>query len=202
MSYLEKHETYGVEHVKNGEYQRFIPTKKLFGVVTVSKRPAQNFLDVRFADIPLTDVRPILARIKNLFDTDHNPAHLPSTKLKPNGIRVPGSFDPFETAVAIIVGQVVSTEHAKMFLKLVQKYGRKIGQHDDTDVFQVPPRRTRRWQACAPETVLSDQNQGGRFARSRARCKAAISISSLTPIFRRFAKNYWRSKASGLGPRR
>ena len=139
LSYLEKHETYGIEQVENGEYRRFIPMKKSFGVATVSKQPTQNFLDVRFVDIPLIDVRSILSRIKNLFDTDHNPAHLPSTKLKPNGIRVPGSFDPFETAVSIIVGQVVSMEHAKMFLKkLVQRYGRKIGSHGGADVFEFP----------------------------------------------------------------
>jgi len=140
MAYLTRHETYGLEHMEHETYQRFIPRGKKFGSVVVSMKPKQDFLNVKFSNIPLTDVRFVLGRLKNLFDTDHNPVHLPSTKgLSSNGIRVPGSFDPFETAVAIILSQLVSSEQARAKLKtLIERFGRKIGRHTSGDVFEFP----------------------------------------------------------------
>jgi AraC family transcriptional regulator of adaptative response / DNA-3-methyladenine glycosylase II len=140
ITYLKKHEVYGIESIGNGEYRRFIPTKDSFGTIVVSEKKDKDFLGVEFINIPLRDVRFIISRIKNLFDTDHNPLHLPAAKkLVPNGIRVPGNFDPFETAISIILGQLVSVEQAKSKLKaLIQTFGRKIGDHESGEVFEFP----------------------------------------------------------------
>ena len=140
ISYLKKHEVYGIEVIDNGTYRRFVPGKNSFGTVVVSEKTDKDFLSVEFMNIPLRDVRSILSRIKNLFDTDHNPLHLPAPKkLVPNGIRVPGNFDPFETAISIILGQLVSVEQAKSKLKaLIQNFGRKIGDHESGEVFEFP----------------------------------------------------------------
>jgi AraC family transcriptional regulator of adaptative response / DNA-3-methyladenine glycosylase II len=140
ISYLKKHEVYGIELIDNGTYRRFVPQKDSFGTVVVSENADKDFLNVGFINIPLRDVRSILPRIKSLFDTDHNPLHLPAAKkLVPNGIRVPGSFDLFETAISIILGQLVSVEQAKSKLKvLIQNFGRKIGDYESGEVFEFP----------------------------------------------------------------
>jgi AraC family transcriptional regulator of adaptative response / DNA-3-methyladenine glycosylase II len=140
LAYLAKHAAAGIETVANGEYRRFVPLEKSFGTIVVSKPPTRDVLDVQFIDIPLIDVRALLARVKNLFDTDHNPVHLPArSALRPNGIRVPGSFDPFETAVSIVLGQIVSIAHAKANLQtLIQRFGRKIGVCGADDVYEFP----------------------------------------------------------------
>jgi AraC family transcriptional regulator of adaptative response / DNA-3-methyladenine glycosylase II len=140
LGYLRRHETFRVDAVIGGDYRRFIPIGKSFGTVLVSKQPTENFLRARFDNVSLLDVRWVLSRLRNLFDTDHNPAHLPSTKtFSGNGVRVPGSFDPFETAVSVILGQMVSTAHAKANVKaLVQQFGRKIGMNETQPVFGFP----------------------------------------------------------------
>lgn len=140
LSYLTRHETYGLEEIRDGIYKRFVSFKKSFGTITVSPGSQPDFLAVEFQNVPLAQVRGLLARIKNLFDTDHNPLHLPITDgLDTKGIRVPGCFDPFETAVAIILGQLVSTEQAKAKLKtLVTRFGRKIDAQRPVYEFPSP----------------------------------------------------------------
>jgi AraC family transcriptional regulator, regulatory protein of adaptative response / DNA-3-methyladenine glycosylase II len=140
LAYLKRHEAYGLEQIENGRYRRFIVRGNKAGSVVVSHNPGQEHLNVEFSGIALSDVRVVLCRIKNLFDTDHNPLHLPpENALVPQGIRVPGGFDPFETAVSIILSQLVSSERAKAALKkLILRYGRKIGVHDGQEVHEFP----------------------------------------------------------------
>jgi len=144
LAYLRRHETYGLEHVENARYRRYVPRGKKFGLITVCRSSAKDYLTAEFLDIPLSGVRVLLARVKNLFDTDHNPLHLPGPgKRLARGIRVPGSFDPFETAVSILLSQRISTEHAKRALKkVVCRYGRRIGLHEGREVFEFPSPRT------------------------------------------------------------
>lgn len=140
-SYLRKHECYGLESVtEDNKYQRFVPNNIGFGVVTVSHNSTQDYLSVNLVDVPANQIRNILARIKNLFDTEANPKDLPSNdQLKPKGIRSPGSFDPFEVAVSIVLSQLVSTKHAKTNLKtLVQKFGRLIARINSQEIYEFP----------------------------------------------------------------
>ena len=140
LSYLARHECYGIERVESDKFYRFVPIKNGFGTVVVSREGKESFLTVDFDKVPLQEVKAILARIKILFDTDHNPADLPeSRKLRINGIRAPGSFDPFEVAISIILSQLVSTQHAKYKLKqLVQQFGIPLGKNHFSDVHAFP----------------------------------------------------------------
>ena len=139
LAYLRRHETFGIEKVAENCYLRFIPRGgSSFGSLEVSRPQKKDWLDVAFQNIPLSEIRILLARIKILFDTDHNPVHLPGSKsLKPRGIRVPASFDPFETAISIILSQLVSTEQAKRRLKtVVERFGQQISV--EPAVFEFP----------------------------------------------------------------
>lgn len=138
LNYLRRHETFGIEQVDELVYRRYLAFGESFGSFEVSQSKHMNYLDVTFLNVPLSEVRVTLARIKILFDTDHNPVHLSSShSLEPRGIRVPASFEPFETAVSIILSQLVSTEQAKKRLKtLVERCGRQISR--DPVVFEFP----------------------------------------------------------------
>lgn len=141
LAYLKRHETYGVEGVEGGTYYRFVLNDDGIGSVHVSRgRRDQDHLVAAFHDIPLVSVRGILERLKILFDTEHNPADLPSdAALDPRGIRVPGCYDPFETAVAIILGQLVSTAAAKKTLRMiVERFGRRYGSREGREVILFP----------------------------------------------------------------
>lgn len=146
LAYLKRHEAFGIENVEGNVYTRFIPFKAQVGVVRVKPNARRNCLDVSLTDVPLTEIRGVLNGLRRLFDTDHNPLHLPTSKtLKPDGIRVPGSFDGFETAVSIILSQLVSTSQAKSTLKkLIMKLGDAHGIVDDYEVFSFPSPQTLR----------------------------------------------------------
>ncbi len=140
IAFLTRHATSGVEAVEDGSYVRFHPTARGFGTVVVSHKPGKDHLSVAFHDVAFSEIRPLLARLKELFDTDHNPSDLPrSSAAAAGGIRVPGAFDPFETAVAIILGQLVSTAHAKTWQgKLVAAFGKRVGQRGEQTIFRFP----------------------------------------------------------------
>ncbi len=111
LAFLDRHTTFGQEIVENNSYIRFIGE----GSATVTYN-GKSELEVTLKNIPVTEIRNVLSRLKNLFDVTHTPALVPS---KSKGIRIPGSFDDFETAVSIIVGQLISTSQAKQKMKLI-----------------------------------------------------------------------------------
>lgn len=140
LGYLRRHETYGIEKVLENSYIRFIPTTNGYGSVSVECDLKRNSLTLSFKDLALSEVRAIIPKLKFLFDTDHNPADLPRfRKQSEAGVRVIGSFDPFETAVSIILSQLVSTKHAKYKLRqLVEIFGRKLAITSNAGVFEFP----------------------------------------------------------------
>lgn len=140
LSYLKRHEAYGIERVEKNEYRRYIPSGKGFGTIVVRPDKRGDSFHIEIHDLSLTEIRSAMRKLRSLFDLDHNPNHLPKSKsLKPAGIRVPGSFDEFEVAVSIILSQLVSTDQAKLKLKqLIQKFGKKIGMDQNEEVWKFP----------------------------------------------------------------
>ena len=145
VSFLDRHTSFGLELVKENAYLRFIPTSKnTFGTVEVKLSPKSDALLLTLKDLPLSEVKKLLQNVQNLFDVDHNPAYLPKSKLKPLGIRIPGAYDEFETAICIILGQLISTSQAKAKIKtLVMKYGTHIAD----EVYTFP----------SPETLIDSE---------------------------------------------
>jgi AraC family transcriptional regulator of adaptative response / DNA-3-methyladenine glycosylase II len=116
MAFLDRHTTFGVEIVENDTYIRFIGE----GSVTVSYLE-KGFLELSMNKIPLIEIKTVVNKIKNLFDVNHTPNLLP---VKAKGIRIPGAFDEFETAVCIIIGQLISTSQAKAKIQtLMETFG-------------------------------------------------------------------------------
>lgn len=128
MEYFMRHENYGIERVTENSYQRFLPFGKSYGSFTITYDALKSMIKVNLVNVPILEFKGVLLKIKRLLDLDHNPEHLPKdVKLKSKGIRIPGSFDSFETAVTIILGQLISTKQAKAKQKeLILKYGRNI----------------------------------------------------------------------------
>ena len=140
LSYLKRHEAFGIEVVGNNEYRRYVPSGKSFGTIVAAPDKKNALLNIQINGLSLKEIRPALLKLRRLLDSEHNPNHLPkSKKLSPKGIRVPGSFDEFEVAVSIILSQLVSTEQAKLKLKqLIQKFGTKIGLAEAQEIWQFP----------------------------------------------------------------
>lgn len=118
LDYLDRHLIYGQEEVREGRYIKFFENS---GKVEVCYSQSASCLEYRFFDLSLKEIRENLPKLNQLLDTKSLPTFLP---LK-SGIRVPASYEPFETAVSIIIGQLISTAQAKERVKkLIEAFGR------------------------------------------------------------------------------
>lgn len=111
-----------VEHVSDTFYARTVRLGAHTGWIKVTHTPAKHTLMVEFTH-SLTPVLPaLLGRLRNLFDLSARPdlinAHLiKDRRLEANvtkhpGLRVPGAFDGFETAIRAILGQQITVKAA------------------------------------------------------------------------------------------
>ncbi len=132
----------GVEIVENVRYVRTL--RLPYGPGLVDVRPAIGRAGVtaalRLAD--LRDLAPAVNRIRRLFDLDADPVAVtealgadpvlaPLVAARP-GLRVPGTVDPYETAVRAIIGQQVSVAAARTVAgRLVAAVGPGVDGLDD-----------------------------------------------------------------------
>jgi AraC family transcriptional regulator of adaptative response / DNA-3-methyladenine glycosylase II len=119
----------GVEAVAAGVYRRTIEIDGFTGALEV--RRADDHLIARFHLPKWEGLIHHVARVRRLFDLDHEPHDVASAlggdatlAPWPAGLRVPGSWDPFETGVRAIIGQQVSVRGATTTMgKIVAAYG-------------------------------------------------------------------------------
>jgi len=132
LAFLERHVAYGIEKVKDNTYIRYIPIQNTYGAITVTMK-SQDALAITIQGA-MNDEH-VLKKIKNLFDTDHNPISLPV----PTGVRVIGCFNPFEAAVSIILGQLISIKQATKKLELlIITFGKCIEESPETNIYTFP----------------------------------------------------------------
>lgn len=121
----------GVELVIDGRYCRTVRLDGKNGIVFVENaatasngtgRAARNHLNVDVSPSLLPALMPLLARLRQLFDLDAEPAvvdsHLAANGLgglvgQHRGLRIPGAFDGFETAFRTLLGRRLSHDVAR-----------------------------------------------------------------------------------------
>lgn len=137
MRYLGTRAVTGVEAVQTERepaYVRSVRIGGLAGWLRVTHLPQRHQIELQVAPSLATALMPLLARVRNQFDLDANPAvieaHLRQDALLAEriaampGLRVPGAFDAFELAVRAVLGQQVSVAGASTLSgRLVQRYG-------------------------------------------------------------------------------
>jgi AraC family transcriptional regulator of adaptative response / DNA-3-methyladenine glycosylase II len=121
ITFLKHRAIEGVESVAEGRYRRSVRLEKGTrvhrGWIEVSPVPRRNSLEVR-VDGGLVRVIPqIFAGVKRLFDLSCHPVEItaalgPMAQQRP-GLRVPGAFDGFETAVRAVLGQQITVKAAR-----------------------------------------------------------------------------------------
>lgn len=124
----ESHPVKGIDRCADGTYSRLLNINGRPVRIEISFDEGRSELAVKVDGAEITDLREILATVRRVFDTQLNPHAVEvNSKIKLNGLRIPGAFDPFETAVCIILGQLVSTEQAaRKCAKLVELYGEAV----------------------------------------------------------------------------
>ncbi len=137
----------GVEAVDANAYERTVNLRasdgeSYQGWMRVSNDPCESRLVVSISEslVPVAD--DVAARVHSMFDLGCDP-HAVSRALAPlarvvpsvriDGVRVPGCFDPFETACRAILGQQVSVKAAnKLAARIVETYGTRIETDRET----------------------------------------------------------------------
>ncbi len=118
LDFLRGRAVAGVEEIDDERYAR--------GAVEVRAAAGANYVIAQIGQARATELAGIVARVRRMFDLDADMsainAHLARDRvLKPlvakrPGLRVPGGWDAFETAVRAIVGQQVSVAAASTFM--------------------------------------------------------------------------------------
>jgi AraC family transcriptional regulator of adaptative response / DNA-3-methyladenine glycosylase II len=108
----------GVESLAGGVYRRAFADGDTRGIVEIAPAPGEHALDLRLPSVRPAELLAITTRARRLFDVDADVGTIAShlsrdPELRRDvrrapGIRVPGSWDPFEVAVRAILGQQVT----------------------------------------------------------------------------------------------
>ena len=127
----------GVEQIMGDRYRRTASICGSVGEVSVTHDPEASALCVRVSRSLAVHLLDVVSGVRRLFDVDADTraisARLGSdTRLRKYmeltpGLRVPGAFDHFETAVMMILNQGTSPSDAsEMMDRIVEKHGRHI----------------------------------------------------------------------------
>ena len=139
----------GVEVVAGSAYRRAVRIRKGETIFRgwLSAEPDGKALRLTLSTSLLPVVPIVVARVRHLFDMDCRPDRIADTLgplgMREPGIRVPGAFDGFETAVRVILGQQVSVQGARTLAgRLVDAHGDPVDTPwtDITRTFPSPER--------------------------------------------------------------
>lgn len=139
MEYYQRHQIAGLEAVEGDSYSRVFHLREseTTGYFRARLHPRKPAL---LLEMTISDTRQLLnavQRVRNMFDVDADPtliaeAFAQSPALKRLHAECPGArlargFDPFETAIGTILGQVISVSQAsRLTSQLVATYGKEI----------------------------------------------------------------------------
>jgi AraC family transcriptional regulator of adaptative response / DNA-3-methyladenine glycosylase II len=127
----------GVEVVEGETYRRTIEWEGEAGTLEVSPVPRRRKLELRVIAGSAGRLADVVPRVRRLFDLDSDPLDIDAVlgrdpllrklvRSRP-GLRVPGAWDAFETAVRAILGQQVTVRAATTLCgRLVRRFGRPI----------------------------------------------------------------------------
>jgi len=185
--FLAARETGRLEEVRADSYRRSLRLGNDHALVDVRWVPDAHHLLARIRVSNPARLATLVERLRRLFDLDADPGeidgHLGKHPVLAHrvrqhpGLRLPGSCDPFETAVRAILGQQVSVRAANTLMtRLVEKFGAKleIDNHGFESIDRVFPR---------PEELASADLRTIGLPQSRAVAIAGLSRAALEGQF-------------------
>ena len=137
LQFYRTHLIPGVEQVEENSFERIFRIAGSAGFVRVQPAVGKPQAKVSVVTQDPKILCEVMSRVRRMFDLDSDPMLIAGCFAKVPllaglvdrfpGLRVPGGWDPFETAVCSILGQVVSAEQrAKLVNQLVRGYGEAI----------------------------------------------------------------------------
>ena len=135
LSFYQSHSITGIERVSADSFERRFRINNKLGFLRV--RAGKNCLRIQVVPGEPGIVAEVKKRVRKMFDLDCDPRVIAASFARTPflaklcarfpGLRLPGAWDPFETAICAILGQLVSAGHrAALIDQLVQNYGKEI----------------------------------------------------------------------------
>nr|WP_309684992.1 DNA-3-methyladenine glycosylase 2 [Armatimonas sp.] len=129
LGFLKSRTLAGVEDIDGDTYRRTVRWQEHTGWLSACAKDNERVLRISLSLSLAQALPPILARIKSLFDLGASPHRindvLGALAADCPGLRVPGAFHGFETAVRAILGQQVSVKAATT---LASRFAAALGE--------------------------------------------------------------------------
>jgi AraC family transcriptional regulator of adaptative response / DNA-3-methyladenine glycosylase II len=123
LNFFSRHAVAGVEAVDDSGYHRNLSLDGRPAIIAVRHVPSRHALELELQAEDHSLLMPVVANVRRMFDLDANPAaigealgrdpSLAQLLLAFPGIRAPGSWSLFESAIRSVIGQQVSTVAAR-----------------------------------------------------------------------------------------
>jgi AraC family transcriptional regulator, regulatory protein of adaptative response / DNA-3-methyladenine glycosylase II len=137
LDFLRSRTLEGVERIEDDSYLRLVGSRERPGWLCVRHAPAGHALELRVGNVAATGLPGLVRRVRRMFDLDADPRTIAaalsgdptlaeSVRRHP-GLRLPGAWDGFETAVRAVLGQQVSVAAARtLAARLMQRHGHAL----------------------------------------------------------------------------
>lgn len=127
-----------LEWVEAETFHRIVQIENKVGQIAVSNQPEKSalLLEIDFPDT--TKIQSLISSVRNMFDLDSDPVIVANAlEAQPKirnllkkypGIRLPSGWNPFEIAIAVILGQLVSVDRGRQLTAdLIELAGQDSG---------------------------------------------------------------------------
>jgi AraC family transcriptional regulator, regulatory protein of adaptative response / DNA-3-methyladenine glycosylase II len=159
----------GVERVTEDSFERVFRVGNTIGFLQVRARVDELQLKLRTTARDPSVLGEIVNRVRRMFDLDSDPVVITNCFARAPvlaklcgrfpGLRVPRGWDPFETAICSILGQLVSAEQRSTLVgQLVRGYGDEIAHPVSGETTRLFPR---------PEVLVKSDLSGVRTTSAR-----------------------------------
>jgi AraC family transcriptional regulator of adaptative response / DNA-3-methyladenine glycosylase II len=142
----------GVESVTAGVYARAVRTASGYALLQVRPVAGVDALELRVRGARSSDLPTLRTRTQRMFDLAADPAaigaalqrdpQLAALLLRRPGLRIPGTWEPFESGVRAIIGQQISVAAGRTLLtRLAKRAGERLGPGGEpglTHLFPTP----------------------------------------------------------------
>ena len=137
LDFLRVRAVEGLEWCDELRYQRTWDANGCSGLVSVEAGQAKNTLIAKIRFVGASSIPPFAERLRALFDVDADMPRIEATlrrdrrfkvlQVEMAGVRVPGTWDPFELGVRAIIGQQVMVTAARTLLgRLCEQFGEPL----------------------------------------------------------------------------
>lgn len=187
MHFYKSHTVGDLEWLEEGCMHRIVEANGKVGKVTISDLPDESCIKLQI-DFPDTSALfGIISRTRCLLDLDSDPVIvancLESDKAmmallkKHPGIRLPSGWDPYEVAVAAILGQVVSVERGRALVSdLIELAGSDSGINRNGKSIRLFPTPAQVLKADLSSLKTTHRRKDTLVAFSKALVKGEISL--------------------------